>query len=360
MSDLERISWGPSGTFPSVLFANFIRAGSTTPGRAGMLSITGMSPFSVGPTGTVSGTMLQASASWSTGSLSFNADDPIAGVTVQNNGRALAIDWQSFLGGDDLFPQGRILGDVIDGGGGVNTVQYSDSASSSLHTIQKVGNVVLVSGNGKTDTLINIQQIRFSDRTIDVSTIAGTAISVLDTTTGQLVSASPQPYTGPVSGLQEQYINITSDSLNISTSTPNWFVHSGSGNDAIAVSSGTNVLDGGTGSNFLTGGSGTDTFFVDDRAALADIWSTVNRFHAGDAATIWGVTPQDFTLTWVDGQGVTGFTGLTLHATAAGKPTASLTLAGYTRADLNNGRLSVNFGTDLASGSAYMYVHGNS
>jgi hypothetical protein len=82
-----------------------------------------------------------------------------------------------------------------------------------------------------------------------------------------------------------------------------------------------------------------------------DIWSTVNGFHKGDAATIWGVTPQDFNLSWVDGQGATGFTGLTLHATASGQPTASLTFAGY---------LSVSFGTDPASGSAYMYVHGNS
>jgi serralysin len=126
------------------------------------------------------------------------------------------------------------------------------------------------------------------------------------------------------------------------------------------VSSGTNVLDGGTGSNFLTGGSGADTFFVDDRAAPADIWSTVAGFHAGDAATIWGVTPQDFGLAWVDGQGAAGYTGLTLHATEAGKPIASLTLAGYSQADLNSGRLSVQFGTDPASGSAFMYVQGNS
>ena len=183
-------------------------------------------------------------------------------------------------------------------------------------------------------------------------------IAVFDTTTGQSVSATGQPYTGPVSGLQWEYINITSDSLNISVSTPNWFIHSGSGNDAIAASSGINVLDGGTGSNFLTGGSGTDTFFVDDRSASADIWSTVIGFHAGDAATIWGVTPQDFSLTWVDGQGATGYTGLTLHATSAGKPTASLTLAGFSQADMTSGRLSVSFGT--VGGSAYMYVHGNS
>ncbi len=182
-------------------------------------------------------------------------------------------------------------------------------------------------------------------------------LSVLDTTTSQSLSAVAQPYAGPVAGLQEQYINITSDSLNVSVSTPNWFIHSGQGTDAIAVNSGTNVLDGGTASNFMTGGSGTDTFFVDDRAALADIWDTVVGFHAGDSATIWGVTPQDFSFQWVDSQGAAGFTGLTLHATAPGKPTASLTLAGFTQADMANGRLSVNVGTDPASGSTFMYVH---
>ncbi len=185
-------------------------------------------------------------------------------------------------------------------------------------------------------------------------------LSVFNTTNSQTIAAIGQPYTGPVAGLQDEYVNITSDSLNITTSTPNWFMHSGSGTDAIEVSAGTNVLDGGTGSNFLTGGIGTDTFFVDDRGPTSDIWSTVVGFHAGDAATIWGVTPQDFNLAWTDNEGAAGFTGLTLHATASGKPTASLTLAGFTQADMNNGRLSVTFGTDTASGSAFMFVHGNS
>ena len=185
-------------------------------------------------------------------------------------------------------------------------------------------------------------------------------LGVFDATTNETVSAVGQPYVGPVAGLTSEYINITADNLNISASTPNWFIHSGSGTDAIAVSGGVNVLDGGTGSNFLTGGTGTDTFFVDDRAAAADIWSTVAGFHAGDSATIWGVTPQGFGLTFADGQGAAGFTGLTLHATASGKPTASLTLTGFSQADMTSGRLSVLFGTDSASGSAYMYLHGNS
>jgi Ca2+-binding RTX toxin-like protein len=186
------------------------------------------------------------------------------------------------------------------------------------------------------------------------------AIAAFDTTTNQPLGVVGQAYTGPVVGLQNEYINITSDSLNIGVTTDNWFIHSGAGTDAIAVHGGTNVLDGGPGSNFLIGGSGTDTFFVDDRGPTTDIWSTVVGFHAGDAATIWGVTPQDFGLAWVDGQGAAGFTGLTLHGTASGRPTASLTLAGYSQADLSNGRLSVTFGSDPASGSAFMSVHANS
>jgi Ca2+-binding RTX toxin-like protein len=185
-------------------------------------------------------------------------------------------------------------------------------------------------------------------------------ISATDITTGQHLFTAAEPYAGPVSGLQEEYVNITGDSLNVSVATDNWFIHTGSGTDGISAHGGFNVLDGGGGSNFLTGGSGTNTFFVDDRSAAMDIWSTVANFHAGDAATVWGVTPQDFALGWVDGQGAAGFTGLTLHAAEASRPTASLTLSGYSQADLSNGRLSVSFGTDSASGSAYMYVHANS
>jgi hypothetical protein len=186
-------------------------------------------------------------------------------------------------------------------------------------------------------------------------------LTVTDTTTNQPVAAAPTAYSGPVSGVQSEYINVTPDSLNITSGSPSWFIHSGAGTDAIDVSKGvgTNVLDGSTGSNFLTGGSGTDTFFVDDRNAAADIWDTVSGFHGGDAATIWGVTPGGFGIAWADGQGAAGFTGLTLHATAAGKPTASLTLAGYSTADLSDGRLSVSYGTDPSSGSPYMYLQGH-
>ncbi|HEY7576275.1 MAG TPA: hypothetical protein VH855_01660 [Acetobacteraceae bacterium] len=238
---------------------------------------------------------------------------------------------------------------------GKTTTQTATAASQ----MTLVGNIAPGTMVSSSSVLHNTELTALNDFTLTVTDAPVPTVSVLDTSTGQSVPASAQTYTGAVAGVQEQYINLTADNVNINALTPNWFIHSGSGMDAIAVVSGTNVLDGSTGSNFLVGGSGTDTFFVDDRRPSSDIWSTVSGFHAGDAATIWGVTPQDFDLSWVDGQGASGYTGLTLHATAPGKPNASLTLAGYTGADLGNGRLSVNFGTDPASGSAYMFIHGN-
>ena len=182
-------------------------------------------------------------------------------------------------------------------------------------------------------------------------------VNQTDTSSNQSTQMVMKPYMGPVAGLNDEFISLTSHNINLSTTRDSVFLKSGAGDDALQITSGNNVLDGGTGSNFLVGGTGDDTFFVDDRSAPADIWSTVSNFHSGDAATIWGVTPQDFGLTWVDDQGAAGFTGLTLHATAAGKPTASLTLAGYSTADLSNGRLSISFGQ--VDGNNYMFVHGS-
>jgi hypothetical protein len=71
------------------------------------------------------------------------------------------------------------------------------------------------------------------------------------------------------------------------------------------------------------------------------------------------VTQADFKRSWLDGQGAPGATGLTLVTTAVGRPLVGLTLAGYTQADLTNGRLSVAFGTDAGSGSGFMNIHAN-
>ena len=188
---------------------------------------------------------------------------------------------------------------------------------------------------------------------------------VVNTTNTLASSSRGDSYSGPFAGLQHQYINITPDSLAIAAASPNSFIVTGSGNDAIDVSSvgGNNVLDGGTGSNFLVGGAGNDTFFIDNRNETAVTWSTVANFHSGDAATLWGLTPQNVAMQWLDEQGAIGHQGLTLAITGPGRPNVNLTLSGYTTTDLSNGRLSTVFGirSDMPDipQNPYLYIHAN-
>ncbi len=163
-------------------------------------------------------------------------------------------------------------------------------------------------------------------------------------------------YQGPVAGIEKQWVHAGTHGLHVTAMDQNWFIRTGSGDDAIAVRHGTNVLDGGGGSNLLTGGYGPDTFFVDAHNPSAPSWSTISNFGFGDAATIWGIDEADFVLEWLDNLGARDFTGLTLLATAPGAPTVALTLAGYTTADLANGTLRHSFGFDPASSSTYMHL----
>ena len=190
---------------------------------------------------------------------------------------------------------------------------------------------------------------------------------VADTLANSSYAFAGTPCTG-TAGVSSQYIvqtdnpTLTAANLNITALAPGVFIHTGSGIDAISVASvgGTNILDGGTNSNFLVGGaagSGTDTFFVDARGAGSDVWSTISGFHAGDAVTLFGITPASKAIAWVDNEGAPGATGLTLHATEAGAPQVSFTLAGYTTADLSNGRLGVTYGAET-DGTPYLYVVG--
>ena len=184
---------------------------------------------------------------------------------------------------------------------------------------------------------------------------------IADQTTGHTNDTAGQAYTGPVPGLVDDLILLTTDNINVTADIPNVFIHTGSGNDGIDVSkvNGTNILDGSTGTNFLVGGTGNDTFFVDDRNAASDIFDTIQGFHSGDQATVWGITPSNFTITPGDNVLPTA-PGLDFAITAAGKPNANVNIPGYSTADLSNGRLSMTFGTSPDTpglpGSAYMLI----
>jgi Ca2+-binding RTX toxin-like protein len=183
---------------------------------------------------------------------------------------------------------------------------------------------------------------------------------VADQSNGQSATFPGEPYSGPVPGLTQEIILVDSDNLNVTANVPNIFIKTGSGTDAINVSlfGGNNVLDGSTGSNFLTGGSGADTFYLDDRSLIADVFSTVVGFHSGDNASVFGVNASDFMLNELNGQGAAGYSGLDFAFTAAGHAKANIVLAGFSTADLSNGRLTVTYGT-TSDGTQYMNVHAN-
>lgn len=196
---------------------------------------------------------------------------------------------------------------------------------------------------------------------------SGANFLVVDQTTGQQSPASGAPYSGPVTGLAQQIILVTPDNVNVTAKVPNVFIHTGAGTDGIDVSQvgGNNILDGSTGSNFLIGGPGFDTFYLDDRNPTSDVYSTVVGFHAGDNVSVFGVNATDFAVAIQDNQGAAGAKGLTYTFRAPGRPNASVVIAGYSKADLVNGRLTAVYGSnpDLpgqpGTGNTFLNIHGN-
>ncbi len=190
---------------------------------------------------------------------------------------------------------------------------------------------------------------------------AGAFVSCVDTTTNQrgTIIMDPASISGP-SYLKNQYIYAGSDNMVFSTQTPDVFIHSGSGNDAIQVASGRNVLDGGLGSNFLTGGTGQDTFFTDARTPGV-VWNTIRNFHAGDAATLWGFAKGVSAYHWDTAlAGAAGSQGATLRANIAGGAgrtgsgiDASITFTGLSLQQAHS--LQVTTGTQ--AGNPYLYVY---
>jgi hypothetical protein len=87
----------------------------------------------------------------------------------------------------------------------------------------------------------------------------------------------------------------------------------------------------------------------------------VLNFHTGDNATVFGITQAGFTITPLDNQGAVGATGLTFDMAKAGQPDARITLAGFSKADLTSGKITMSFGTTAATATLpaadFMLLH---
>lgn len=178
--------------------------------------------------------------------------------------------------------------------------------------------------------------------------------SMLDLSSLDATSA----YSGPVSGLQRQYILAGNDPAGIAALSNNVFLKGSTGNDALLVTGGSNVLDGGGGSNFLSGATGADggkdNFFVDGRTGTT--WGSILNFHPGDAMTLFGFQAGQSAFSWTASDGAAGFKGATIHAELGGAGTgtnASVTFAGVSLADAQS-KFAISTGT--TGGAGYLYV----
>ncbi len=250
------------------------------------------------------------------------------------------------LGGNN---EGQVVGFYNDAGGMAHGFVYS----GGLYTTVDVPGASATTINGINDagTIVGF----------DVNAAGNTEgfdlslplVQQTDTTSGLVTQQAMTAYTGPVSTLNDEFINITPHNVNMSTTQQNVFLHSGAGDDALQVFAGQNVLDGGSGSNFLVGGTGADTFFVDGRNANPT-WSTIVNFHAGDGATLWGWQPGVSKLSWSNSDGAAGYKGATLEADLAGNGHvgASMTFAGFSADQASHLQIS----TGTVGGVSYLHI----
>lgn len=246
--------------------------------------------------------------------------------------------------------------DVITGFGDGNTAGYSGKRSDYTVTEFGGGNFIIHDNRGSRadhstdgqDTVVGVQQFQFADGTWSSGNLLNgqpndppappppsqpPQFSVI--TDGSVQQVSATAYSGPVAGLQWQFLGSEKGEV-VGASDGNDFLNLLGGDDAADGRGGNDVLDGGLGSNFLTGGAGRDVFFLDGRAPGTTTWSTITDWEQGEQLSLWGWHPGVSTMSWVASDGAPGFQGVTLHADLDGNGSidASVTWAGKSQADL--------------------------
>ncbi len=251
---------------------------------------------------------------------------------------------------------------------GVPTIVVVNPSQNTSNVVQQVQNVQTV--------LVDISQTLPNNTpptVVGTSTTPPAPLSttdnfqVVDGTANQAFHTPGTDFTGGVSGITHQYVNINPDNLNVTAITPNAFIQTGDGNDTLSAFSGRDVLDAGRGSNVMIGGVGADTFVASAGVASAGSGQTssvvdlIQNFHAGDDAVIHGLNVNDFSLNFSDSTGAFGPELLLTATPNSGQgPSATVALAGFSTGDVANGRLSTSFSTDPQTGQPFMLIHANS
>lgn len=134
--------------------------------------------------------------------------------------------------------------DTIDGGLGVDTVVFSGARSG--YTVTWNGRVGTVTGPDGTDTLTNVEFLRFADQTIAAAPTGGLIVS--GDITNNVMTGSD--FADTLSG------GGGDDSLSGGAGDDN--LNGGFGNDTILGGSGNDLITGGLGNDTLAGGDGYD------------------------------------------------------------------------------------------------------
>lgn len=225
----------------------------------------------------------------------------------------------------DTFPTGHLVIPAGEASATVTVPFLGDTGGNQ----DRLFNVTAMAQVPGTVTLIGMESGTIHD---DDGPPDPAELAVLDARTLLPIAPAPAWFNGAVLSLEKELLLLDRGDVVLVAATPNWFLHTGAGNDAIAAAGGVNVLDGGSGSNFLSG-QGQESFFVDARGLAAPVWSTVLGKDFTDTLSIWIDKGSDPTVFWEDNLGAEGYRGLTLHVAQPGRPLASLTLPGRTLAE---------------------------
>jgi len=166
------------------------------------------------------------------------------GATIEAAIGGLGNDTINGSSGDNVIT-GNGGNDTIDGGLGIDTVVYSGQRSA--YTVTWNGRVGTVTGPDGTDTLTNVEFLRFADQTIAAAPTGG--LIVAGDITDNVIAGT---------ALVDQ-LNGGGGNDTINAGTGDDMVDGGSGNDTLNGQDGNDTLVGGLGNDALNGGAGVDT-----------------------------------------------------------------------------------------------------
>jgi len=193
---------------------------------------------------------------------------------------------------------------------------------------------------------------------------------VVDQTTQQVFLAEGIAYSGPggpgtLTQISQQFVDITTDNLNITSDGPRTFIHSGAGDDVLQATplSSSNqgsghIFNAAGGSNVLIGNDGVNGFkdiLMADADPTKSVTNLFQGFESGDDIVVRGLTLQDFTYSATDNA---ARTQLQITATQIANPAieTSIMVSGFTTQDLSNGKLIMGFSSD-GLGSNFMVLN---